>query len=86
MDSVRDQLVNYIGDDLAVDLDGLSDDDLLFSAGLVDSFALISLMTFIETEFGFRISPGDVNLANFDSVGRMVDYVNAQRSITSGSR
>lgn len=75
LDDIRNRLVTYIEGDLGIDLAGMSDDELLFSAGLIDSFALISLMTFVETEFGFRISPADVNLANFDSVERMVAYV-----------
>lgn len=79
MPGTRESLIKFIGEDLAIDIDDLNDDELLFSGGLVDSFALISLMTFIEGEFGFRISPADVNLSNFDSVERMVAFVDRNR-------
>ena len=75
MADVREQLYAFIDKDLAIETVDIGGDDLLFSTGIVDSFALISLMMFIETEFGFRIPPGDVNLANFDSVDRMVAFV-----------
>lgn len=77
--SARERLIKFIGEDLAIDVDDLSDDELLFSGGLVDSFALISLMTFIEGEYGFRISPADVNLANFDSIERMAAFIDRNR-------
>ena len=32
-------------------------------------------MTFIETEAGIQISPADVNLSNFDSISRILAYV-----------
>lgn len=68
-------LVEFLRDDLAIDVSDIAPDTLLFSTGIIDSFALVTLMTFIETEGGVRISPADVNLANFDSISRILNYV-----------
>jgi len=65
----------FLRDDLAIETDELSDNALLFSSGLVDSFALVSLMTFLEDEGGIRISAADVNLDNMDSIERIVKFV-----------
>ncbi len=73
--AVKEKLLGFIEDDLAIPVDDLTDDELLFSSGLVDSFALVSLMMFIETEFGFRIAPTEVNLANFDSIERIAGFI-----------
>ena len=72
-----DQILDYFKDELGIDVTGIEPDSLVFSTGIIDSFALVSLMTFIETTANIRIAPTDVNLANFDSVARMVAYANA---------
>ena len=46
----------------------------LFSSGIVDSFAPITLLTFLESPWGFRIGPLEVNLDNFDSVERILQF------------
>ncbi|MCB1749631.1 MAG: acyl carrier protein [Gammaproteobacteria bacterium] len=70
-----DTLLTFLADDLDVDTADIAPDTLLFSTGIVDSFALVSLMTFLESECGMRISPEDVNLDNFDSIERILAYV-----------
>jgi len=68
-------LHDFLVNELAVDGSNLSSDAPLFSSGLIDSFALVTLLTFVETESGLMISPEDVNLENFDSIGRILDFV-----------
>lgn len=68
-------LFAFLETDLGVDTDGLTVDTPLFSSQIVDSFALVTLMTFLEREAGIRIAPADVNLDNMDTIGRMLAYV-----------
>lgn len=68
-------LHEFLVNELAVDGSNLSSDAPLFSSGLIDSFALVTLLTFVETESGLMISPEDVNLENFDSIDRILDFV-----------
>ena len=44
-------------------------------AGLVDSFAMVDLVGFIETRCCAKMKPSDVNLDNLDSIGRILNYV-----------
>ena len=46
----------------------------LFSSGIVDSFTPITLMTFLESQCGFRIGPMEVTLDNFDSIERILRF------------
>lgn len=69
--------MTFLSDSLDVDLDGLDEDSPLFSTGVIDSFALVSIMTFLESECGIRISPEAVTLDNFDSVNNMLAFVEA---------
>lgn len=75
-----DQLYSFLDEDIGLDISNIKPDDLLFSTSIVDSFALVSLMTFIETEEGVRISPWDVNLENMDSIERILAFVEKLRS------
>jgi acyl carrier protein len=61
--------------ELGIDTSEIDHDTLLFSTGVIDSFSLVSLLTFVEVKYEFRIGPTDVNLANFDSLGRMLAYI-----------
>lgn len=46
----------------------------LFSNGLIDSFAMIDLVSFIEQSLGTRMSPSDITLDNLDTVDRIVAF------------
>lgn len=72
-------LKEFLEFDLGVDVAKVSESSPLFSSGLIDSFALVSLMTFIETEGRFRISPADVTLENLDSIERILGFVDRSR-------
>ena len=71
----RDKLLEFFRTDLAIDTGEITDDTQLFSSGIVDSFALVSILTFVETEAKIRIAPADVNLANFDTIESTLSFV-----------
>lgn len=75
MEITEQGILDFLDQELAIDIEGISLEDPLFSTGVIDSFALVSLMMYLESGTGMRISPADVNLANFDSVSRMLAYV-----------
>jgi acyl carrier protein len=64
----------FLAEDLGLDTNGITSKSALFSTGVIDSFALVSLMTYLEAEGGFRLSPVDVNLDNLDSIDRIVAF------------
>lgn len=71
----RAALLNYLQTELGVETAALQDEQPLFSAGVIDSFSLVSLLAFIEEQCGIRVRPDDVTLENFDSLARMTAYV-----------
>ena len=77
-------LLKYLNDELAVDTSSLDEDSPLFSSGVIDSFSLVSLLTSIESQWGFRIPSTDVTLENFDTISRITRYVS--RMTTAGVR
>jgi acyl carrier protein len=51
------------------------DEDSLFDAGYLDSFALTELVSEMEKEFGIRIPDSDLNPGKFESIVRIEAYV-----------
>ena len=70
-----DDLTSYMQDDLGVDMGDIEPGTPLFSSGLIDSFAMVSLITYIEDRCSLRMNADDVNLDNLDSIERILDYV-----------
>ena len=62
----------------------LDDDTGLFSGGLIDSLSVMDLVGFVEQEIGITIRPGDINLENFDSIGRILRFAARQISGKDG--
>jgi acyl carrier protein len=79
----EDLLLRFLRDDLKIDTADISPGNPLFSSGIVDSFALITLMTYLESQCGFRIGPMEVTLDNFDSIERILRF--ADRKVKESS-
>lgn len=78
----ENEIKNFLEEDLAVDTENLHIDAPLFSSGIVDSFALVALMTFLEDEGNIRVSPSEVNLDNMDSISRILSYLASKNANT----
>ncbi|WP_185829312.1 acyl carrier protein [Sphingomonas ginkgonis] len=68
-------LKDFLASELGISESEVDNDTLLFSTGVVDSFALVAMMTFIENETGYLIPPTDITLDNFDSIDRILAYL-----------
>lgn len=68
-----DTVLTYLRDDLMIE-DPITPDDALFSSGLLDSVAMMNLITFLEEKTGGDVRPSDVTLDHFDSIDRIVAY------------
>jgi acyl carrier protein len=60
-------------------------DSELIESGLVDSFKAVTLIAFIEAEFGLRVDPGDITRVDLATGGAIVRFVAelAQKSARS---
>ncbi len=57
-----------------------TDEDSLFSSGIVDSLGVLDLVTFIEDEFGVIVADEDLLAENFETVDRMESFVQAKQA------
>ncbi len=53
----------------------LGADESLFESGFLDSFALVDLISGLETEFGIKIPDSDLIPQRFDSISRIDRYL-----------
>lgn len=70
----RDALLAHLQRHTRADLGKIDDGAALFSSGLVDSFAMVDLMMFLEKSTGARLGPEDVDLDNLDSIARIIAF------------
>lgn len=75
MDSLSGDIAEFIDSYCGVAKDRFNIDTKLFSTGLLDSFSLIEVISFIEEKAGIKIKARDVHLGNFDTVAAMSQYV-----------
>lgn len=75
MGITEENLKNYLRDEQYVEIEAIDASTLLFSSGIVDSFALVEMMTFIEDRAGIRIEPADVTLENMDSIELILTFI-----------
>lgn len=54
----------------------IDQDTKLISSGLIDSFSLVSLQRFIETEFGKKIPAPRITAKSFDTIRQMIEIIN----------
>ncbi len=71
----RDELCRFLEERFGLEASSLGDDDRLFSEGLLDSFSMVELITFLESRVGGRIGVMDVQLDNLDSIARILRFV-----------
>ena len=60
----------------------ISDDDPLLRNSLIDSLGILEVVTFLEKEFAIIVSDEELLPENFESVGRLSNFV---RQKTNGA-
>ena len=75
MKSFQDDLVEIIAQESGLDAGALLSGKGLMSGGLLDSFALVAVITFVEDRIGGEVPPSDLSFENFDSIARICAYV-----------
>lgn len=85
---VETDLTEFILHELMVDEESLQlEQNQPLLTGLLDSFALMSLVTFVEDRYGVDVEVSDVTAENFGTVRDLADFVRAgrNRSVARGA-
>lgn len=84
MTITRDSLINYLQNELALNVSAVSDDTALFSDGHLDSFSVGDLLMYLEENGEFTVEPEEVVVENIDSISRILDFVQRKCGATVG--
>lgn len=68
MSVAQEKIRHFLGQNLGLDLAGIKNDSPLFTSGVVDSFALFELLSFLESEFNCKIDIADLNINDLDTI------------------
>ncbi len=73
---MEEKLIEFIKDEFLTDPDMEIDTHTkLISSGLIDSFSLVSLQTFIARTFGKKIPSPRITAESFDTIAQMMDII-----------
>lgn len=75
----KSDLLEHLADHARDDLSQVREDTELFSTGLIDSFAMIDLLLFLEKHTGAKLGPEDMDVDNLDTIGRILKFVESRR-------
>ena len=72
--------IQEIAGELGRDAQNLNDDEVIPRSGLLDSVGILSLIVWCEETFGVELILEEIDVDNFGSVNRMLDYLGGGRS------
>ncbi|HEX2920159.1 MAG TPA: acyl carrier protein [Bacteroidales bacterium] len=75
MTSITDKIRTYVLDETFADGGKINNETLVFKEGYFDSMGFVRLISFLENEFGIRISDGDLIERNFESINAISNFV-----------
>jgi len=79
-----EKILDYLrGSVLLNPADEIPLDRSLLEAGILDSYGIVDLLTFIEGEFGLAIPDEDITKEKMGSIRKMASYIGAKRLVSA---
>jgi acyl carrier protein len=77
MDAIKETLFNYIRNsfDIEDDDEDLTADVHLFDYGYIDSFGAVKLISFIEENYGVKITNRDLMMYSLNTINEITDLI-----------
>ena len=76
---MKEKIRQYIIDKCMFGEGPLDDEEMLFEGGIMDSIALIKMLSFIEREFQIIIDMVDVTMEKFSSLNNILQTLEARQ-------
>jgi acyl carrier protein len=80
---LEEQIRDYLAHNVLFSPDGFqySDDTSFIAEGLIDSMAVMELVTFVTATFGVSVGEADITPDNFDSVRNLAAFIRSKRDL-----
>jgi acyl carrier protein len=76
--SVAVEVEQFIGNEIAPDIGPLSHDQDLLAGEVIDSLAIVRLISFLEEKYAIKVDDDDLDPENFRSVDTIVSFVQSK--------
>ena len=82
---MREQIRSFLGENFPFDSALVGDEDSLMDSGILDSIAVLVLVTWLEESFGIKVHDDEVLPENLDSVARLAAFIERKQASAVGS-
>ena len=74
---IKEKIRQFIIEEVSLDgtIKDLADDDPLIENGIIDSMGILSLLAFLEENFGILLSEGEMNPENFATLQSICNVI-----------
>lgn len=72
---IKQKVTEYIHQAVYAEKEKVKEESLIFKEGFIDSMGFITLITFLEEEFGISTGDADLLEENFESINAITDFV-----------
>ena len=79
--SNHEKLRNFISEITFTENEKIKDDTLLFEEGIFDSLGFLSLLSFVNEEFGVEVDNSELNEENFQSINAVVEFISRKKQL-----
>lgn len=80
MESLKQEVRDYILGETFADREKIKDETLLFQEGFFDSMGFVSLLGFLEEKFGVAPSDDELVEENFESINAITNFVSKKQA------
>lgn len=70
-----EKLRKFISEITFTEIEKIKDNTLLFEEGIFDSLGFLSLISFLNDEFGIEVDNTELNEENFESIKAVVEFI-----------
>lgn len=75
---IKSKIKEYIIESTFEDVQGITDETLIFEEGVLDSMGLLFLIEFLQEEFNVTTNDDELVVENFESINKIVAFLNSK--------
>jgi acyl carrier protein len=82
LDPIRETIVGYVLENhhSAYDRDTLPRNQSLVEIGVIDSYGVVELISFLENKWGIQIEDDEITKENLGSIDKMAQFILSKRA------
>ena len=73
--TVQRDIRQFIGEELKRDVKGVTDEESLLEAGILDSVGVLQVVGFIEQQYGIAVTDDEMMPENFETLAAIAAFV-----------